>query len=321
MQILIDVVGGCNLKCPSCPVGNMKKNEGGVRGGAIKIDFLEKIIDKAIHDIDDIEFVGIYNWTEPLLHPKISVVISTIKSKGLKVHLSSNLNILKDPDSLMKSNPDYFRVSVSGYNQGVYSLTHRGGDIEAVKRNMIQLMESKLKMRAETKMVVLFHKYMSNIQDEREMKKFSESLGYEFESVWAYLMPLEKTLAYLGYGDINSSINADDWSLIDNLALPLAEVSIHARKYFDRPCWLKENQLVLSPEGDVILCCSVYDQETNKVGKFLDLNIDEIRILKNRGVLEKTCNKCMKAGWHVLGMYAMPELDRLAKNNIKAYYK
>ncbi|NOR72207.1 MAG: radical SAM protein [Methylomarinum sp.] len=319
MQLLIDIVGGCNLKCPSCPVGNMEKSEGGVNGGVMKLDLLESLIDKAAEEVSDLEFVALYNWAEPLLHPKLPEIISIIKKRNIPVHLSSNLNILKNPDELMMSNPDYFRVSLSGFEQAGYSMTHRGGDIEVVKKNMIALMESKHRMNADTTMTVLFHKYIGNQGEEQKMKVFSEELGYKFETAYAYFMPLEKLLAYVGDEDAGTVINEQDWEIIANLALPLAESTLQARKYSQQPCWLKENQIVLSPDGNVILCCGLYNQEKFKLGSFLDLNAQDIIKLKNSEKSMQTCNKCIKSGFHAMGVYGVQELEGLAQRNIKIY--
>lgn len=317
MQLLIDVVGGCNLKCPSCPVGNMDKSEGGVSGGIMKMDLAERIIDKAVSEINDLEFIALYNWTEPLLHPNLPQLISMIKSKSTPVHLSSNLNILKNPDELMESNPDYFRVSLSGFEQGTYSISHKGGDVSVVKKNMMALMESKLKMNADTVMTVLFHKYIGNKDDEEKMRSFAESIGYRFETAWAYLMPLEKMFAYVGDNDSGTSLREQDWEVIDNFALTPSEAVLIARKYAHRPCWLNENQITLDPGGNVVLCCGIYDQKNSMLGHFLDLSIDKIEFLKKSGKSLKTCTKCMNNGLHVLALYGASEFNELAEINVR----
>jgi len=297
----------------------MDKSEGGIAGTAMKLEVLELLIDKAIREINNIEFVALYNWTEPLLHPKLPEIVSIIKSRNIPVHLSSNLNILKNPDELMLSNPDYFRVSVSGFEQAGYSMTHRGGDISIVKENMIALMESHHKVKAETNMTVLFHKYIGNKGDEEKMKVFSESLGYSFESVWAALMPMEKAMAYAGVEEPGTTLNDQDWEIIDHLALPLAESIIQARTEVSTSCWLKERQMVFNPEGEVVLCCTVYDQEKHNLGNFLDISAQKVELLKNGEKSMQTCTKCMGAGLHSIAVYGVKELDELAYKNLQIF--
>ena len=70
---------------------------------------------------------------------------------------------------------------------------------------------------------VLFHRYLGNHDNEARMRQFAEELGFRFEPVWAYLMPLEKNLAYLGEEGTGTSITSDDLQLIESLALRLTK--------------------------------------------------------------------------------------------------
>ena len=73
------------------------------------------------------------------MHPEIPALVRAIKSRGLVCSLSSNLNVLREPEALLAEHPDYLRVSVSGFTQEIYARGHREGDIERVKHNMGRL--------------------------------------------------------------------------------------------------------------------------------------------------------------------------------------
>ena len=93
----IDVFGYCNLRCPSCPVGNWSDDPAVFHHGLMTEELLGEILDKARRECK-IKSVGLFNWTEPLLHPTIHDMISVVRSRGLKCGISSNLNILRRPD-------------------------------------------------------------------------------------------------------------------------------------------------------------------------------------------------------------------------------
>ena len=113
--LYIDIFGHCNLRCPSCPVGNWSKNDGKTfSSGLIDEQTLRLILEKALSETN-VESVGLFNWTEPLLNPNVNRLVRIVKSYGLKCSISSNLNVLKDPYGLMAAELDWFRVSVSGF--------------------------------------------------------------------------------------------------------------------------------------------------------------------------------------------------------------
>ena len=68
MAFYIDVFGFCNLRCPSCPVGNWSDDPAVFHHGLMSKELLGAILDKAMRECR-VRSVGLFNWTEPLLHP------------------------------------------------------------------------------------------------------------------------------------------------------------------------------------------------------------------------------------------------------------
>src|ERR1700720_1067834 len=111
-----DVFSYCNLRCPSCLVGARYGELSDWPRGLMSPGLLGQILDKAVSECR-ISAVGLYNWTEPLLHPRIADLVRVVKSRGLACALSSNLNVLRDPEALLAANPDFLPVSLSGFTQ------------------------------------------------------------------------------------------------------------------------------------------------------------------------------------------------------------
>jgi len=310
----IEVIGACNLSCPSCPTGNF--NEINNARGLIKPELLDKIMEKAVSECI-VTGVGLFNWAEPLLHPKLPRLVQIVQNYGVDCHLSSNLNIMKNIDELLLQNPASLRISVSGFNQNIYCVTHRGGNIETVKNNMKELSESQKRTGSSTKIHVLYHRYLGNMDDEKMMKDYTESLGFEFRPVWAFMMPLEKVFSYMKLSNDNVKLSSDDLDTINRLALPLKEAVMNAKMYNNGHCILQENQMTLDFQGNVQLCCAVYDLSKYSLGTFLSLSVDDIQDKKSKS---NTCNICMNAGVHTYFTYASPDFDNIAFKNIKHYY-
>lgn len=309
----VDIVGTCNLRCPSCPIGNISAHA--LPKGAMSPEMLKAIVRKAKREFGRVSF-HLYNWTEPLLHPRIGDCIRVVSDEGVPVFLSTNLNLGKRIEEVAAARPDGIRISLSGFRQENYGTTHARGDIEAVKKNMQTLAEAVRRHGSVTDLTVLFHRYLGNHTDEAEMRHLAESLGYRFEPVWAYLMPLEKTLAFAEDGAGSDRLTDSDRDIIDRLALPLEAAVEVSRGTITKDCRLRSEQFAIGPTGDVALCCSVYEE--SPIGNYLD---EPAETLQARKYEHPTCNKCMKQGLHVLGTYgAAEDFERLARSRVASAY-
>lgn len=314
--LTVDIVGTCNLRCPSCPVGNMGPvNESGL----MSEELFRKIVTKAIDECG-IRSVMLFNWTESLLHPRLPDFVRFVKARQLYCMLSSNLNVVHDIDALLRARPDHIRISLSGFTQDVYGRTHRRGDIERVKDNMRRLSAAWKRLKARsTRIVVYYHKYRHNLHEIEPMRRLATELGFEFEDAWAYYMPLEKLMRLLDGGLPETERRFVE----ETFALPIVE-SVEAAKAMGpgHRCDLLEDQLVVNVRGELALCCTVYDMADgpNKLGHYLDMTPADISGRK-RG--HPTCADCGRHNLHLhYGYYNQPTLrkvyDELAVRNIAA---
>lgn len=306
----IDVTGVCNLQCPSCPQGNSKNNR--QPPGFMAPDLLEQIVRKASAECM-VKGINLFNWGEPLLHPEIHRLVRIVQDSDIPCHLSSNLNILPDANALMAANPASFKISVSGFTQEIYGITHRGGDIERVKRHMVGLAEAKKRNNATTRIFVNYHRYRHNLVEEPMMRKLADDLGFDFEPVWALLLPLEKILAYLDEDDAGTSITDEDRQLIDRLALPLNSALHLSRKQRNIACRLREQHISIDFLGNVQLCCGIFDSRRFSLIPFLDMQLDKIQEIRHDHNL---CQRCMKTGAHVYLTYGAPGIEALIMKNV-----
>ncbi len=310
----IDIVGGCNLRCPSCPVGNLMD----VRNakGHMKPELLDKIARKAKAECGNVN-ISLFNWTEPFLHPKLAEMIRTVSAYDIPCSLSSNLNIVKDLEGVLAANPKDIRISLSGFTQERYGYTHKRGDIEVVKRNMAKLAEVKEKVGSSSRLSVAFHRYLGNHEEEEAMRNFAESHGFDFHPLWAYLMPLEKVLAFTGSEMTDVTLSDEDRDVIESFALPLDQALEASRKRRSHPCTLRDHQMAITVTGDVMLCCTAYDQAKYSLGSYVDMPLEEIQVLKYR---QDACGACMEKGIHMLFVYGADDVNEIARRNIRKHF-
>lgn len=304
----IDVFGHCNLRCPSCPVGNWDDDQSVFHHGLMSTAFLQTILDKAMDECV-VAGVALFNWTEPLLHPEIHELITAVRSRGTHCAISTNLNVLRDADLLMRANPDWLRVSASGFTQEIYARGHKGGDVETLKTNMRRLAEAKSRTGATTDLELYFHKYADNEADEAPMKVYAETLGYRFASDWAVMMPLEKTLTIANPAEPRATLTAEDHATLDRLALKTARAIDLTSKHKVTSCNLQDDFVVLDVNGNVVLCCTCLASEANTIGNYLSMPIDAIQSARRSHPL---CKPCMSFGLPLLFNYALNGFDEIA---------
>jgi MoaA/NifB/PqqE/SkfB family radical SAM enzyme len=139
--------------------------------------------------------IDLYNWGEPVLHKNLAKIITLTKSRGMPVGVSTNLNSFPNMREVLRAAPSHIRISLSGYTNGTYQQTHRGGDINVVKSNMYLLRHWLNETDSDTLVQVGYHLYKDNIgTDFDNMRRLCHELDFVFEPFLARMYPLEKMI-------------------------------------------------------------------------------------------------------------------------------
>lgn len=301
----VDIAGNCNLRCPSCPVGNIDLKHTRPRG-FIKKELFYEIADKiSFESADKNTWVSLYDWGEPTLHKELPLLVEYLNKKKLRSRISSNLNYDADFKSIVKSNPTEFKISISGFNEGSYSITHRRGKIDKVLNNIVKLKKYRDQFNSNTKFIMNYHVYKHNLgEDYVKLEKLCHEIGFEFRPYAAMFMPIEKVLSLIDSkkkkisDDINfklPQITEDDLNLISLLLTdPVKEYERWEKEgqgkiKENQICTRKENKIAIRMDGSVPICCGVYGGEYKVIDNFLDKTHDEIQTLRGNYSLCKTC--------------------------------
>jgi MoaA/NifB/PqqE/SkfB family radical SAM enzyme len=274
-------------------------------------ELLARIVAKARSECE-VAGISLFSWGEPLLHPRLPEMVEIVNVAGLPCHLSSNLNLRHDPDAIMAADPATFKISLSGFTQEIYGYSHRGGDIARVKRHMTELVAAKQRQRASTRIFVQYHRYRHNLQDEGRLREFAEDLGIDFEPVWALFFPLEKIIGSPD-GEGSPQLTAEDRQLIDTLALPFAKALERAEQCGVQSCTLQETEISIDAQGNVQLCCGIFDAGRFTLGNYLDLSLEEIQDIRKGHPM---CNCCLRQSAHLYLTYRLPIMEELVLANL-----
>jgi pyruvate-formate lyase-activating enzyme len=297
----IEVVGTCNLTCPSCPVGSYGAARadpvsGGSIGGTMSIARFRETIGWIRREIvprhRDV-FVALYSWGEPLIHPGIGELIGIARAAGFRVGLSSNLNHARHLEAAILAGVDEFVVSLSGFHQDIYEQGHRGGDVELVKANMAELSRLIRVHHAATTVHVHYITYRHNVgRDVNDMASLADRLGFHFMPSVAYFLPVEKLLEAA-----EGRIAAADQPIVDRLLVPLEDQLAIGRGGAgpDEGCDLIASRLDIDVDGAVKLCCSSYERRHNVAEGLEDAGFASIQARREAAAL---CGPCMARGIH-----------------------
>jgi MoaA/NifB/PqqE/SkfB family radical SAM enzyme len=285
----IDVVGTCNLRCPTCPVGNFA--EARREKGFMPPETFGKILAKIVRErVAERPEIWLFSWGEPLLHPQLPEILGMIRAAGLESHLSTNLNIKKGLDAIVRARPTSLKISISGVSEETYSRTHAGGKLSLVLENMRELRRLLDADGNHTRVWVGHHVYRSNQHEIAEFAKVCAELGFAHHPVAAFFQPLEKLIA------LAQGVAAPEPIMDDMLEHPreyLRRFKVVRRR--DHDCELRYNQTAINFDGTVSLCCSVYDKPNMLGVSFLDESHEQLQERKYRHPL---CKTCMDLGLH-----------------------
>ncbi len=283
----IDVVGTCNLRCPTCPVGNF--TAANRPKGFMALELFERILDKIeVERGADRPEIWLFNWGEPLLHPELGALIGAVKRRGLSCQLSTNLNVHQGLRELARANPDRLKISLSGYTAERYARTHARGNLRLVKANMHLLRYWLDEAGATTRVWVGHHLYKGGEAEIPAVKALCDELGFDHHPIAAFYQPLERLVDLLeGHGQPDPVMD----ELIEHPLVYLPRIRATRSERHD--CELRFNQTVINHDGSVALCCSVYDKPNMLGLDFLGTPQAELEAAKYH---HPFCSTCMQHG-------------------------
>jgi MoaA/NifB/PqqE/SkfB family radical SAM enzyme len=232
----------------------------------MSLSLFDRIVKKAKYEGYNI--IGLYNWTEPFLNMNLPEFLSIIKKSGCTSLISSNMSFYGKFDLIGKSlsNTDILIISVSGYNQDVYEINHRGGRIDRVKTNLEYISK-----KPHNTVVLRFIKFDYNVQEEPLLREYAESMGIGFEVI---------------RGDDHPSA---PYPYSEQDYLNRLEEVKGTPKISEGICPLMMDTIGIDCQGDVYLCCNVPNYHSMRIGPYLNLSENDILIKR---YIHPACRFC-----------------------------
>lgn len=290
----VDVMGTCNLKCLSCAHG-----AGGEKysKGQMSLETYQHVIDKIIAENEVVTHISLYSWGEPFLNPALPEMVSYLHQHGIAAALSSNLSIKNEPllRKVMQQDPEYLKVSLSGYYPEAYNDTHSGGDIYLVRSNLLRLRYYIDKYRLNTVVDVNYHLYNNNNRKNlHKMQELCEELGFYLSTTFALVMPLERVIEKLEGRPSPSTLALEKKLLVSVNEGILAANAVDRENTMISPaeCPFLANQTIVNWDLSVPICCTTFNRGPNIVANnFLSAGKAQISHGKQQASICQTCVK------------------------------
>lgn len=292
----IDVTGTCNLRCLSCPHGAEIEDSGEQKAtqGQMDLETFTRVVDKIVAENDLVTHISLYSWGEPFLNPALPEMIRILHQRGIAAALSSNLSIKNETllRKALQQDPEYLKVSLSGFYPEAYNDTHQGGDIYLVRSNLLRLRYYLNKFKLNTVVEVNYHLYNNNNgRNLQKMQELCDELGFFLSRTFALVMPLERVIDKLEGRASPSTLT------LEKLLLVSVEEGIAASNpdgIRPQPCPFLENQTIVNWDLSVPVCCTTFNRGNNVLASnFLETPKAELHAKKQQASI---CTTCMQHG-------------------------
>lgn len=277
----VDISGLCNLKCISCPRGNMADQPA---PGFMSAETYEKVLDKLLREMPLMGNVQLYAWGEPLLNSQAAEIIEITNDRRVLCAISTNLNASRNLDRAIAARPDWLKISASGFGAS-YERTHTGGNWDRFLANLYRLAELRAKHHPEMYVELNYHLYRHNLgEDFRGMRDLCAKLEFAFRPNWAYLYPLDNVLAYCQGRELGCQAH----ETLDLLILGLDEGLARARRQAHLPC--AEERCFPIDWNLSVRSCGAYFQP-RLADNYLEQPIEDILRLREASGICRTCRQ------------------------------
>lgn len=256
VRFVVETITACNLRCRTCHLGGGRIRR---QGKAMSWEHFTEVADKIAPYAKQ---VLLFQWGEPLLHPRIFDMIRYVK-RFAAVTISTNGNTLTPEvaQRLISSEPDLIIFSLDGMDRETYESFRQGGDFTKALAGLRNLVAARSELQGRSRIVLQFIVLKGNEGQLRQVESLAKSLNVYLSLKSPYVPDLAMAKEYLPRNPTFRRYEVTD----DGLALKFD-------RFGCREAWKTFYVLV---NGDVNPCCHDYNA-TLLMGNLLEQPLMDI---------------------------------------------
>jgi MoaA/NifB/PqqE/SkfB family radical SAM enzyme len=295
----------CNLRCPNCfyvLLGEEKAFEG---GGMIKVEDFKAIIDKYGKYVELVSLTG----GEALAHPKLDELVNIVKSKGVKVCVSTNGVFIERKFEVLK-NFDSINVSLDGFDYESFK-RYRAGTPEEFDKILHGL---ELLRKNNIPFGTSFVLSEENVHEVNFMLEIGHKTGASrvtFHNINAHGCE-DFTSLKVGSEKVQRMLDEvtsrNDYSF--DIELPIV-FDLESKDFASQKCTQQWSMVCFNDKGHLSYCCYMdHDPSIGNMFQGYDFNAEKMRTFRSRMIKNEypkdTCFMCQRrfAGQEYGNFYA-----------------
>lgn len=283
-HVFVEIAGTCNARCPYCLSGRHR-----APGGAfMPVELFERVLERLTASalVDRATVLGLYNWGEPFLHPRLGELLAAAQRSGMRYAFSTNASVVPAIDAAFVRGLALLIFSMPGFSQASYDRVH-GFDFARVRGAIEAIVRRARAAGYRGEFRINYHVYQFNLAEMDACASFARRLGVEVDYHYAFLNHWDHLWQYaddaLPY-PLLKEVSQDLFSfrLRD---LPADAVASYRCPQYDL--------LAIDEAANVLLCCQVPKKEPYLAGNLLN---DELGRILDRREHNETCTRCVERG-------------------------
>lgn len=287
-HVTFEISGGCNARCKWCVTGRANREGRSPKARFIDPAEFARAVDylRANKMINGDAVFFLYNWGEPLLHPRFKDIVAVLNERDIEYVISTNLSKLVEfePGDELR-NLRAVVVSMPGFSQASYDRIH-GFNFQRIKSNILHMQENFTAAGFKGKVQLSYHVYQFSLEEVPDALAFAQQHNLGIKPTWATFADLSKLFDYVSGEMPYQELKEASSELILNFLeestgkMPAGyECSFHDVLLLDEGC-------------NVVTCCVLTKEMPNFViGNLFDLSLEDIRRLKR---CQPVCKRCME---------------------------
>lgn len=188
IDIVIEVISYCNLKCIMCPQPALKRQR-----GEMPMEVYRKIVDEVARENPSSNLWLALMGESLLVGHKLADMISYAKREGIQnIHLNTNARFLDSEmtEKLIGAGVDEIIVGLDAFKKETYDRIRINGDFDETIKNCERLLKIKKEMHLEKPVVIMQFICMEENEHEEE----------QFKNYWLDKGSVVKIRPKLGWG-------------------------------------------------------------------------------------------------------------------------